>query len=58
MFYNLGAKTCVEFHRESGMSAHVLLYLLNQSQKRDKILGSAKHFITFSQGNKFINTGA
>ena len=31
------------------MSAHVLLNLLNELGKRDKMRGFAEHFISFSQ---------
>ena len=31
------------------MSAHVLLNLLNELGKRDKMRGLAEHFISFSQ---------
>ena len=36
-------------NRGSYMSAHVLLNLLNESRKKDKMQCFAKHFITFSQ---------
>ena len=42
------------------MSAHVLLNLLNQFRKRDKMQCSVEHFIIFSQHvfKKFTNTRA
>ena len=43
------------------MSAHVLLNLLNELGKRDKMIGlpKASHFISFPPNsfNKFNNTG-
>ena len=36
-------------YRGSYMSAHVLLNLLNELGKRDKMRGLAEHFISFSQ---------
>ena len=39
------------------MSAHVLVNLLNELGKKDKMRGSAEHFIVFSnEFNKFNNT--
>ena len=42
------------------MSAHVLLILLNELGKRDKILRLAEHFISFfrNEFNKFNDTRA
>ena len=37
------------------MSAHVLLNLLSELKKRNKMNGSGKHFITF-YANSSINT--
>ena len=36
-------------NRGSNMSAHVLLNLLNELEKRDKNARLAEHFISFSQ---------
>ena len=41
------------------MSAHVLLIILNELRKRDKMRGSLSILYLFrNQFNKFINTGA
>ena len=40
------------------MSAHILLNLLNQFRKRDKIRGLPSILFLFREFNKFNNTGA
>ena len=46
-------------HRESYMSAHVLLYLLNELRKRDKMQGLPSILSLFrNEFNKFNNTRA
>ena len=49
----------IEIYRESYMSAHVLLNLLNELRKRDKMRGLPRILSLFlNKFNKFNNTGA
>ena len=50
---------CYRFHRGSYMSAHVLLNLLNELRKRDKMRGLPSILFLFrNEFNKFNNTRA
>ena len=51
-------RSIIHVNSEYYMSAHVLLILLNELGKRDK-MNIAKHFISFfcNEFNKFNNTG-
>ena len=53
------ARFPLQINRVSYMSAHVLLNLLNELEKRDKMRGSPSILSLFrNEFNKFNNTGA
>ena len=57
--YSCSHTSTAELHRGSYMSAHVLLNLLNELGKRDKMRGLPSILSLFrNEFNKFNNTGA